>query len=220
MEVRGAARFIAAVVRSERARRRFDRARRVRQRSAPKRRRSRPTARTCAMTRGPDRAPSRRQRAVAGVFDVTFGRPHGARADPGARRRRLRAHARARLDFLRLPINWSAIEPTAARTTRRTSIASTQRSQCAADAGVFVMVDLHQDAYSKEIGEDGAPLWAIVPAPTELLRPADRSRRSPVSLRSRPRSTRSSIPATRPACRQRSATCSSTWPHAGPTPRR
>jgi endoglycosylceramidase len=28
---------------------------------------------------------------------------------------------------------------------------------------------MHQDAYSKEIGEDGAPLWAIVPPPTELL---------------------------------------------------
>ena len=28
---------------------------------------------------------------------------------------------------------------------------------------------LHQDAYSKEIGEDGAPLWAIQPPPTMLL---------------------------------------------------
>ena len=31
------------------------------------------------------------------------------------------------------------------------------------------MIDLHEDAYSKEIGEDGAPLWAIQPPPTELL---------------------------------------------------
>jgi endoglycosylceramidase len=32
-----------------------------------------------------------------------------------------------------------------------------------------VMIDLHQDAFSKEIGEDGAPLWAIQPPPTMLL---------------------------------------------------
>ena len=42
------------------------------------------------------------------------------------------------------------------------------------------MIDLHQDAYSKEIGEDGAPLWAIQPPPTMLLAgPAHRSRRAP-----------------------------------------
>ena len=33
----------------------------------------------------------------------------------------------------------------------------------------YVFVDMHQDAYSKEIGEDGEPLWAIVPPPTQLL---------------------------------------------------
>ena len=37
---------------------------------------------------------------------------------------------------------------------------------------------MHQDAYSKEIGEDGAPLWAIVPPPPMLLQgPSDDSRR-------------------------------------------
>ena len=35
--------------------------------------------------------------------------------------------------------------------------------------GVYTLVDLHQDAYSKEIGEDGAPLWAIIPPPETLL---------------------------------------------------
>ena len=34
---------------------------------------------------------------------------------------------------------------------------------------MWCLVDLHQDAYSKEIGEDGVPLWAIKPPPTELL---------------------------------------------------
>jgi endoglycosylceramidase len=32
-----------------------------------------------------------------------------------------------------------------------------------------VLIDFHQDAYSKEIGEDGAPLWAIRPPPEKLL---------------------------------------------------
>jgi endoglycosylceramidase len=33
----------------------------------------------------------------------------------------------------------------------------------------YVILDMHQDAYSKEIGLDGQPLWAIVPAPTQLM---------------------------------------------------
>src|SRR5439155_16508189 len=42
-----------------------------------------------------------------------------------------------------------------------------------------VILDMHQDAYSKEIGEDGAPLWAIVPPPAQLLSgPSDDSRRT------------------------------------------
>ena len=36
-----------------------------------------------------------------------------------------------------------------------------------AQGGIQVLVDFHQDAYSKEIGEDGAPLWAITPAPID-----------------------------------------------------
>ena len=85
----------------------------------------------------------------------------------------------------------------AAATTRRISIASTRRSRAPARAGVFVLIDLHQDAYSKEIGEDGAPLWAIAAAADDAAAgPAHRSRRraAPRS-RSWPRSTRSSPPA-------------------------
>ncbi len=59
----------------------------------------------------------------------------------------------------------------AARSTRcspsPTSTRSTSSSTCT-----------QQDAYSKEIGEDGEPLWAIVPPPTMLLSgPSDDSRR-------------------------------------------
>ena len=73
------------------------------------------------------------------------------------------------LNLLRLPINWSGVEP------ERDSFDDSylEAVVALADAcfahGVYTLVDLHQDAYSKEIGEDGAPLWAIIPAPETLL---------------------------------------------------
>jgi endoglycosylceramidase len=72
-------------------------------------------------------------------------------------------------DVLRLPINWSGVEPTRGAYDEAYLDRVDAAVACAADAGLFVLIDLHQDAYSKEIGEDGAPLWAIDPPPTELL---------------------------------------------------
>lgn len=107
---------------------------------------------------------------VGGVFDVTFedGRvaleeiPALAAADCA----RMRALG---LDLLRLPINWSGIEPVRDQIDEAYLARVDAAIACAASAGLFVIVDLHQDAYSKEIGEDGAPLWAIVPPPDMLL---------------------------------------------------
>jgi endoglycosylceramidase len=108
---------------------------------------------------------------VEGIFDVTFddGRvplqpipPFGA--DDARRMRELGFNA------LRLPINWSGIEPTEgggfdeAYLDRVAAAVETAHSH-----GLLVLVDIHQDAYSKEIGEDGAPYWAIVPRPPERL---------------------------------------------------
>ncbi|MFT3695598.1 MAG: cellulase family glycosylhydrolase [Kofleriaceae bacterium] len=107
---------------------------------------------------------------VDGVFDVTFddGRtalePIPALDNSDCQRMR-----QLGLDFLRLPINWSAIEPTEGTYDQQYLARVDDAVQCAARAGVVVMIDLHQDAYSKEIGEDGAPLWAIDPAPAQLL---------------------------------------------------
>ena len=73
-------------------------------------------------------------------------------------------------NLLRLPIQWSAVEPTESG-----GFDDTYLDRVAAvidlcrQAGLRVLIDWHQDAYSKEIGEDGAPRWAIVPAPTMLL---------------------------------------------------
>jgi endoglycosylceramidase len=107
---------------------------------------------------------------VDGVFDVTFadGRtalePIPALDDGDCTRMR-----QLGLDLLRLPINWSGIEPTRGSYDEAYLGRVDAAVQCAARAGVLVVIDLHQDAYSKEIGEDGAPLWAIQPAPTDLL---------------------------------------------------
>ncbi len=107
---------------------------------------------------------------VDGVFDVTFtdGRtavePIPALDDTDC----TRMHQLG-LDLLRLPINWSALEPAQGMYDDAYLERVDAAVQCAARAGLYVLIDLHQDAYSKEIGEDGAPLWAIQPAPTMLL---------------------------------------------------
>lgn len=107
---------------------------------------------------------------VEGVFDVTFsdGRvplePIPALEAADCRRMR-----ELGIDLLRLPINWSGIEPTRGSYDEAYLDRVEAAVRCAGDAGVYVMIDLHEDGYSKEIGEDGAPLWAIVPPPMMLL---------------------------------------------------
>jgi endoglycosylceramidase len=107
---------------------------------------------------------------VGGVFDVQFadGRTPLEPIPPltAADCTRMRALG---FDLLRLPINWSALEPTAGAFDDAYLDRVADAVHCAGDAGMVVLVDLHQDAYSKEIGEDGAPLWAIQPPPTMLL---------------------------------------------------
>ncbi len=107
---------------------------------------------------------------VEGVFDVTFADGRIPLEDIPALTaddcRRMRALG---LDLLRLPINWSGVEPERDRFDEAYLDRVDAAVQCAADAGLLVIVDLHEDAYSKEIGEDGAPLWAIVPPPEMLL---------------------------------------------------
>jgi endoglycosylceramidase len=81
-------------------------------------------------------------------------------------------------DVMRLPVSWSGLEPQA----QQYAAAFLQKLDVILDMAhrhhFYVLVDMHQDAYSKEIGEDGEPLWAIAPPPTMLLQgPYDDSRR-------------------------------------------
>lgn len=108
---------------------------------------------------------------VDGVFDVALDMGRVAlqpippfTADDAASMRALG------FNVLRLPMQWSGVEPVdgadfdAAYLDRVAAVVDLARA-----AGLLVLLDLHQDAYSKEIGEDGAPRWAIVPAPEQLL---------------------------------------------------
>lgn len=108
---------------------------------------------------------------VAGIFDVTFddGRTPLETIPPfGEADCRFLAEELG-MNLLRLPVNWSGIEPERDRyDTAYLDRVFALVDTCAAH-GVYTLLDLHQDAWSKEIGEDGAPLWAIVPTPTQLL---------------------------------------------------
>ena len=72
-------------------------------------------------------------------------------------------------NLLRLPVNWSGMEPKQGEFNQASFDRMLEVIRGCWEHGVYNLVDIHQDAYSKEIGEDGAPLWAIVPEPTELL---------------------------------------------------
>ncbi len=116
----------------------------------------------------------------APLFDVVFadGRtpteafPEFAEADAAR-------YEELGLDVMRLPVSWSALEPEPKQYSAAFFDKLDQVLALAAAHHFYVFIDMHQDAYSKEIGEDGAPLWAIVPAPTELLSgPYDDARRT------------------------------------------
>ena len=64
-------------------------------------------------------------------------------------------------NLLRLPISWSGLEPMPDVYDR----SYLDRIAAVVDAcsrrGILVIIDFHQDAFSKEIGQDGAPRWVL-----------------------------------------------------------
>ncbi len=108
---------------------------------------------------------------IDGVFDVALDMGRAALEPiPAFTLDDARSMRALGFNALRLPIQWSGVEPTesggfdGAYLDRVAAVIELCRQ-----AGLRVLLDWHQDAYSKEIGEDGAPRWAIVPAPTQLL---------------------------------------------------
>ncbi len=112
---------------------------------------------------------------VRGLFDVDLGAGKKPRETvPVVDATDLARVRVVGFDVVRLPIHWSAIEPD--DTTPPTYVAAYLDAvaalvAAAKGAGVQVLLDFHQDAYSKWFGQDGAPLWAIVPplSPASIL---------------------------------------------------
>ncbi len=108
---------------------------------------------------------------VEGLFDVSFddGRAPLETIPPFGEADCAFIAEALGMNLLRLPLNWSAMEPV----DDAFDDAYFERVATVVDAcwaqGLYTQLDIHQDAYSKEIGEDGAPLWAIVPEPEALL---------------------------------------------------
>jgi aryl-phospho-beta-D-glucosidase BglC (GH1 family) len=72
-------------------------------------------------------------------------------------------------NVLRIPVSWSGLEPHPMQYSAAFMAKLDTVLAKAAAHHFYVFVDMHQDGYSKEIGEDGEPLWAIEPPPTVLL---------------------------------------------------
>ncbi len=113
------------------------------------------------------------------LFDVTF--PDGRTANETFQDLDEAAAARVEQlgwNVLRIPVSWSGLEPhpldySAAFLAKLDAVVA-----LAAAHHFYVFIDMHQDGYSKEIGEDGQPLWAIEPPPKVLLQgPYDDARR-------------------------------------------
>ena len=99
---------------------------------------------------------------VEGVFDVTFDDGRLPLEDiPTFDAGDVDRMRDLGFNLLRLPINWSALEPSAASTRRAYLDRIAAVVELCAKRGVLVLLDFHQDAFSKEIGQDGAPRWVL-----------------------------------------------------------
>ena len=100
---------------------------------------------------------------IEGIFDVTFsdGRTR-LEPIPTFSQQDAEAMAAVGINFLRLPINWSGIEPEEGEFNLQYLEQVDEIIEHCRNANIYVLLDFHQDAYSKELGEDGAPYWAIL----------------------------------------------------------
>jgi endoglycosylceramidase len=68
------------------------------------------------------------------------------------------------MNQLRLPISWSLLESTQGNIDQTYVASVLALASACAQQGVYTLVDLHQDGWSKYLGADGAPFWAHDPA--------------------------------------------------------
>ncbi len=65
------------------------------------------------------------------------------------------------LNFVRYLVFWEAIEPVEGQYDEAYLDATVERIQWLNDLGIDVLIDLHQDLYSRKFGGDGFPNWAL-----------------------------------------------------------
>ncbi|MCC7111491.1 MAG: cellulase family glycosylhydrolase [Deltaproteobacteria bacterium] len=108
---------------------------------------------------------------VEGLFDVSFddGRVALETIPPLGREDLRLLRDELGMNAVRVPIHWSGLQPQPGPLDEAYLERLFALLTLCHEEELWCVVDLHQDAYSKEIGEDGAPLWAIVPPPEELL---------------------------------------------------
>lgn len=73
----------------------------------------------------------------------------------------LRISKRWGFNAVRLLIFWDGIEPQRGQYDQEYLLRVRQRLDWCAEAGLFVILDIHQDLYALRYGGDGAPEWAI-----------------------------------------------------------
>lgn len=77
------------------------------------------------------------------------------------------------LHFLRLPLQWAAIEPTPGQYDEAYLDRLEAWVTLANQHGVQLILDMHQDTYSAALGGNGAPAWATMPTASGSLLPIE-----------------------------------------------
>ena len=85
-------------------------------------------------------------------------------------------------NFLRLAINWSALEPEKGQINQSAMDKINDVVRLCEAEGIYVLLDFHQDGYSKFIGQDGFPLWTIRPPLADPKKPSEDTHTSAASM--------------------------------------
>lgn len=70
--------------------------------------------------------------------------------------------ASAGMNIIRLIVVWEGIEPEKDKIDTRYISRIKEIIKWADEYGIFVLVDFHQDVFSRKFGGDGAPFWAVI----------------------------------------------------------
>lgn len=100
---------------------------------------------------------------ATGIFDVTPDNGDPVReAIPTLDDTDFALMQRSGVNVLRLPVNWSAFEPAQGNYQDAYLDAVAAFLDRVRPYGFFVLLDFHEDGWSKDLCEDGAPAWATV----------------------------------------------------------